>query len=556
MLSNERRGKSLEKKSERCLNGIAFFNDIRLILDEQLMGHEKRKIKIALFVEGEGETIKDLLSEYLNAPEISVFELSQFEANPSFIQTTLKTYAPDFVLLLPSVEGFKECFYKTGHGPDFSSIWEALKALNVRVIQANYPRPLEKLSEMQKAVETLNQKMNQQGFILADVERLSSEIGKNHWFDTRLWHLSRTPASLDALEHLARYFSQLINVSMGKIIKLVILDLDQVLWPEILDEVGKENILKDPSSSLFIEFQSYLKELKHSGMMLALCSKNERGEVLEILNSHSHLVLREKDFHALEVSWAAKDLMISNILNKLHVSPEHCLFIDDSAFERELVKKSFPEMQILDTSLDPLENIRMISQDNLFERGALTVEDSLRKDYQPLRESSPAYLKSLNMKLKISWATPADRPRVLQLHQRSNQFNMMTSREATQYKGMTAVVRYEDIYGDGGIISVLHLEKQADILLIQDWLMSCRVFSRGVEERILGWLMSFAQKNGLSLLQGQMIKSERNLIAQRFYPEHGFKLTSTDKNVEIWSSDIQQIVDNDDFSVTDETDHE
>ncbi|MFL5786150.1 MAG: HAD-IIIC family phosphatase [Bacteriovoracaceae bacterium] len=504
------------------------------------------EIKIGLISNGGMEPLAHMLTVLFSRQKIKArIFLFPFESYLHPTEEFLKSHEAlglKYVILFPLTQDQKLRYYQSDE-----TMWTELETVIKRLgksqlLVSSLVLPLERnsfSSFVMKFNDQLSALANQNPNVtMVDVDRLAGDLGRREWFDQRSWLISKFPCSPTMLPQLAHTISPIIASREGKIIKCIVLDADQVLWPEIVDEVGAENILspENPESQACIEFQYYLAELFRRGIFLAVCSKNEKNDIKKIFTSHPGMVLKENAIASFQVSWTDKAEGIRNIARELNIGLDSLLFLDDSAFEREFIRRELPEVIVPEISADSSHTIRVLSELNLFPEKTITKEDKLRNSQRaPLPasgegQSTEEFLRDLKMKGIIRLADEKDLSRLVQLFQRSNQFNMMTARYSPQeisgilasQKSHIVTLDLSDRLGELGMISALILEREENTLEISDWVFSCRAFSRNLEQSILRWLSDRAQVSGCKKLRGRIVPNERNLMARQFYEANGF----------------------------------
>ena len=291
----------------------------------------------------------------------------------------------------------------------------------------------------------------------------------------------------------------------GRVVKCVVLDLDNTLWGGVIGDDGLEGIQLNShgDGEAFYRFQLFLRELLKRGIILAVCSKNEMANALLPFEKHPEMVLKRDDIACFVANWNDKADNIRHIRETLNIGFDSMVFLDDNAFERDLVRTLVPGVIVPDLPEDPADYVRAISELNLFETTTFSAEDLQRSELyrlEGLRRSEQAsfgsldeFLKSLKMQMTIARFDPYHLPRIAQLIQRSNQFNLTTRRltEAdcadlmNDASFIPLYAKLTDRLGDHGLIAVVILERLEGELAIRDWLMSCRVLKRGVEQALM-----------------------------------------------------------------------
>ena len=324
--------------------------------------------------------------------------------------------------------------------------------------------------------------------------------------------------------------------------KCVVCDLDNTLWGGVVGDDGLEGIelgeLGDGAA--FTALQRWLKELKDRGILLCVCSKNEEATAKEPFEKHPDMVLKLEDISVFIASWQDKAANIRLIQKTLDIGMDSLVFLDDNPFEREAVKSLIPEICVPNLPEDPAEYLPYLQNLNLFETASFSDEDSKRTEQyhaefgrvslQKQFSSYEDYLKSLDMTAEAQPFNGFWFPRIAQLTQRSNQFNLRTVRcTEADIAALAADSRYvtfyftlKDKFGDYGLISVVVLEKRESSLFINQWLMSCRVLKRGMEEFIANKLISTALKLGYKTVTGEYLPTKKNAMVADLYKRLGF----------------------------------
>lgn len=379
---------------------------------------------------------------------------------------------------------------------------------------------------------------------LVDFLGLQARYGRKLLFDPKLYCLGRLTVSTEYLPALAKAVVDVAGSLLGKGRKCVVLDLDNTLWGGIVSEDGVRNIEIGElgKGHAFTDFQIWLKELKKRGILLAVCSKNDEAAAKAPFLEHPQMVLRLDDFAVFMANWNNKTDNIQSIQKTLNIGMDSLVFVDDNPFERELVRNTFPQMVVPELPEDPAQYLDFLRGLNLFETAACSAEDAgrthqyqleaKRKDVRDACASYDDYLKSLSMTACVCPFDEFHVPRIAQLTNRSNQFNLRTIRYSErdiegirsdpQKKGL--YVTLKDRFGDYGLVSVIILEKtDAQTFFIDTWLMSCRVLKRGVEDFVMNRLVDLAKDEGVSYLIGEYIATAKNAIVKNFYEQFGFE---------------------------------
>jgi FkbH-like protein len=385
---------------------------------------------------------------------------------------------------------------------------------------------------------------SRQDVSILDIEQVASLIGKRVWDDERMWIVAKQYPATEAVGLLAMHEVALLRAILGLSSKCLVLDLDNTLWGGVIGEDGLNGIRLGggPEGEAFVAFQRYLKALHDRGVILAVCSKNNEAEAKLPFQQHPEMVLRLEDISSFVANWAPKAENLRAIAKQLNIGIDSLVFVDDSPAERDQVSRSIPEIEVVELPADPALYVETLHRDLLFETLALTSEDKARPaSYQAncnrkrLRESIKSleeFLSELQMRIELRQFDLPNLPRVVQLINKTNQFNLTTQRMTAEqvssfaaFRGnYTQFMHLRDRYGDNGITGVLMASTEGDALSIGIWLISCRVLGRQVEDAMLAGVWNFARASGYKALVGTYIPSAKNQQVANLYDRMGFLL--------------------------------
>jgi FkbH-like protein len=378
---------------------------------------------------------------------------------------------------------------------------------------------------------------------ICDLNRITAEYGLTNSIDPKLYITSDMHLNLDVLPEVAKNVCDIISAAKGNIKKCVIVDLDNTLWGGIVGDDGVENLQIGQLGigKAYTEFQMWLLELKKRGIILAVCSKNTEDIAREPFLSHPDMILKLEDFAVFIANWENKVDNIITIQKVLNIGFDSIVFIDDNPFERNMVRQAIPGIIVPELPQDPSEFLPYLKSLNLFETTFYTREDNIRtQQYQQEAKrmliqknytTEDEYLESLNMLAKVEEFNDFNIPRVAQLTQRSNQFNLRTIRynveeikkvsESANF--LTFAFYLRDDYGDYGLTGIVILETQKpDVYFIDTFIMSCRVLNRTFEEFILNHIVKVAKDKGAREIIGEYIQTKKNSIVKDLYKNLGF----------------------------------
>jgi FkbH-like protein len=382
------------------------------------------------------------------------------------------------------------------------------------------------------------------GCVLVDVARLASVVGYEIWDDPRHWHASKLSFSPELIPAYADVVARTIGAILGRTRKCLVLDLDNTLWGGVIGDDGLTGIQLGQGSATgeaFVAIQRLALELRNRGIVLAVCSKNEEEAARSPFREHPDMLLTEDHIAVFQANWTDKAANLRAIAEALNIGLDALVFLDDNPAERAQVRREIPQVAVPELPDDPALYPRMLGSAGYFEAVAFSKEDRERAGYYQANARRAAtlqatgdmdsYLASLSMVCTINKVDPLTRPRVAQLINKSNQFNLTTRRysevevaAAEADPARHAIqVRLADTFGDNGIISVIIADKASDAWQIDTWLMSCRVLGRRVEEAVLAHLARAASAEGATALIGRFIPSAKNKMVSNHYDKLGFE---------------------------------
>ncbi|RAS66003.1 D-glyceryl-ACP synthase [Lentzea atacamensis] len=363
--------------------------------------------------------------------------------------------------------------------------------------------------------------------------------------DERLYRFA-SAAWTPEVEHVyAAEAANFCRAFMGMAKKVLVLDLDNTLWGGVVGDDGPSGIQIGPMypGNAFREMQRRAVSLRRQGVVLALCSKNEAAIVDQVLNEHPDLVIRPADIAARAVNWQPKDQNIRALAAQLNLGLDSFVFADDSTFETELVRGSIPEVTVVHLNGDPADHVAAVQRAGSFDVLTTTATDRSRTELYKARAERTSfaesfgtvddYLRSLEITVTVREADEFSLPRLVQLGQRTNQFNMIgrshpearTREMAASDDCLVLVFEVADRFGAQGIVGGVWVSRRDDHWLIENFVMSCRVFTRGVEHTVVQHIVDRAASAGASRLEADFAATDRNKAAAAFYPEAGFSLT-------------------------------
>ncbi|MCU1257589.1 MAG: family phosphatase [Bryobacterales bacterium] len=502
-------------------------------------------------------------------------EMETFDRSSGLYQ-----FQPGVVVLANCAQALRSRYYQHGGAgfPEAATermlrIWDALgRHCAACVVQCNYPLPYERqfgnydlkvAHSLYASVAAINMNIAQcvrerANVLVCDVEGIASYAGRKNWYDDRLWNMTKAFCQLDHLPQVAQALVEMTLPTMGRVVKCVVLDLDNTLWGGVVGDDGPLGISigAHGDGEAFFHFQHYLLSLKRRGILLAVCSKNDHENAVRPFVENPEMVLKRQDITMFVVNWENKADNIRKIRDTLEIGLDSMVFLDDNPFERNLVRQFLPDVIVPEMPEDPADYVRAISELNLFETSSFSAEDLARselykqeagrREVQSTYSNIDEYLRSLEMQIEVARFHKAKIPRIAQLIQRSNQFNLTTHRynegdcEKMMLDTEGCVPLYaslRDRFGDHGLISIVILRIKPDVLEIGDWLMSCRVLARGVEHFLMTRVVELAREKGLTRITGEYIPTAKNAMVKDFFAQFGFEKTAEQDGASKWHLD-------------------
>jgi len=467
----------------------------------------------------------------------------------------------------------------------FVTVWDGVeKHLSCPVIQNNFElpwqRPLGNLDGSDyrgrtRFVTRLNEALVQEadkhsGLTVFDLHYLASRMGLDNWASPRIWYLYKYAMNLEMIPHFAYHLSAVMAALWGQSRKCLVTDLDNTLWGGVIGDEGVEGLAMGQDSAegeAYNDYQQYLKDLQARGIILAVASKNDEQNAVEGLE-HPDCLLKADDFSAKAINWEPKFQNLQIIAQQLNIGEGSLVFVDDNPVERDSVQAQLPAVAVPNVGGDISDFVMVLDRSALFESGSFSTEDLARSQHyrdnaqrvqqRAQFDSYDDYLSSLQMKAEVAAFASHEGlylERISQLINKTNQFNLTTRRVnrsevgnmADSAQWITLYGRLEDKFGDNGLVAVMAGEIQGKELVMDLWLMSCRVLKRGLEFAMFDQLLKAAHQAGIQSIKGVYIPSPKNHQVQGLYKELGFKSIqaasdqSKDKEgAEYWRLDLSE----------------
>lgn len=498
-------------------------------------------------------------------------DYDQVDAQILDVSSELYQFKPEFVIIFLSNQKIQKRFIKSDKNQfadklitEVENYYTTLTAkLKSKIIFFNFPNSNDGVfgnyaakveSSFPFQVQKLNYHLNclavrLPNFFVFDYCSLNTMFGRSFCFDSKVYVSTDMALSIDVLPYVAKNIADIILSILGKFKKCLIIDLDNTMWGGIIGDDGIENILIGDLGigKAYTELQRWFKQLQERGIIIAICSKNEEAAAKDPFLNHPDMILKMEDIAVFVANWENKADNIKYIQSILNIGFDSMVFLDDNPVEREMVKTHVPEVTIPDLPEDPSQYLEYLLKLNLFETASYSQEDKLRtKQYQ--EEAGRAveqksftneddFLTSLKMTSEVKPFDKFNVPRIAQLSQRSNQFNLRTLRYTEEDvirlsesdDHFTLSFNLVDKFGNNGLICIIVLQKQENDLFIESWLMSCRVLKRSMENFTLNTIVKIAREHNFKTIIGEYLPTSKNIMVKDHYRNLGFE-----KKGELW----------------------
>jgi len=431
-----------------------------------------------------------------------------------------------------------------------------LPALGVYDGQSRYGQ-YQTIEELNRQIRAIAQ--DNRGVYVLEYAALVARHGQENWYDERKWLSVRLPCAAAQLPRLACEWLRYLQPLSGRLAKVVVVDLDNTMWGGVVGEDGPAGIRlgEEHPGAAYREVQRALLDLTRRGILLAIASKNNPADAMEVLEQHPGMLLRPQHFSAMRINWNEKTDSLREIAVELNVGLDALAFLDDNPVERHRVRAELPEVLVIDLPEDPWQYAATIRDCPLFERLSLSEEDRHRSAYYAAEQQRAVletscvtredFLRSLQQVVEIAVVNQDTLTRVAQLTQKTNQFNLTTRRYSEQQINELArrpdchvlSIRVKDRYSDNGLVGVAITRDSDDACEIDTFLLSCRVIGRGVETAFLAHLAGEARLRGKTRLEGWFLPTKKNSPACEFYSTNGFQMIRSEPQGALWALDLQ-----------------
>ena len=546
------------------------FKELKKLLKSDLSAFPS--IKVSLI----GDTATQFLGTAIKGAgvergyNINLFEAEYNQVERQFLNSTSELYEFDADMIivfqsthklgelhsqLPVEQQMKLADERLGF---ITSICEIPALANKKIIYFNYPeiddtvfgsyanKVTSSLSYQVRKLnyELMNLAQQYSNLFICDIAGLQNKLGRDFMFASNIYVSTEMVLSIDALPYVASRVMDIVCAIKGQFKKCLILDLDNTVWGGVIGDDGIEGIQLGHGLGIgkaFTEFQMWIKKLRQRGIIICVASKNNEETAKEPFEKHPDMILKLDDIAVFQANWETKVDNIRTIQSILNIGFDSMVFLDDNPFERNIVREHIKGITVPELPEDPGDYLEYLYSLNLFETASYSSADKDRtKQYQIEAKrvslsktftNEADFLKSLNMVSTVSGFTKFNTPRIAQLSQRSNQFNLRTIRyteaDITALADNPDVIdlsfTLEDKFGDNGLIAVIIMKRlDADTLFIDTWFMSCRVLKRGMENFTLNIMTEKAKAAGYKRIIGEYLPTAKNKMVENHYSDLGF----------------------------------
>jgi FkbH-like protein len=563
--------------SEKTLS--YFINESKKLMDKKF----KKKIRIALLSSYTINGLKEILDVKCAECGIlaSIYEGPYNQYSQEVLNTNSDFYKfkPDIVFLIIDSRNIFDELY---HFPDSKPIDQKksfvtekiseinhlvdffTKQCNATMIISNLNIPTDSsygISEQKldyglcNMIQEFNSRLNlnyknSEYVAILDFNSFVSKHGEDNIFEPKQYFFGDIRISIKFLPHYGEEIMKFLISFLGLTKKCLVLDLDNTLWGGIAGEDGINGIKLGPEApgNVFVEFQKTILSLHQRGIILAINSKNNFDDAMQIIKEHPYMVLNESHFSSIKINWNDKVSNIKQIVEELNIGLDSIVFLDDDKVNQEFVKSILPDVFVPELPEDPsmyskyLQNLiqfstlKITNEDK--QRGKMYAQQKIRNE---LKVSSPdltTFLKKLNLKISIKKVDAFSLPRVSQLILKTNQFNLTTKRyQESEINLMIndpnffmGYVNVKDKFGDNGITGVFIIKKESKkIWVIDTFLLSCRVMGRDIEKGMFVYIVNEAKKQNIDQIKSKFIPTQKNKPIEDFLPNCNFK-----KDTDYW----------------------
>ncbi len=393
---------------------------------------------------------------------------------------------------------------------------------------------------------------------ISDVDSLAAYYGRREAFSPEMLHMARVPFSEGFLALLARKLVAHIKAERALVRKCLVLDCDNTLWGGVIGEDSLDGIALGPNwpGREYVDFQRAILELHQQGVILAINSKNNYDDVMQVLRTHPHMVLRENHFASIQANWEDKPSNMRRIVEEINIGMDSLMFVDDNPTERAMMRAMLPDVYTLELPPSPSLYGQALRETNEFAKASITEEDRMRgqayadqRKREELRQTAATveeFLQSLETVASLRMARTSDIKRVAQLTQRTNQFTLTNRRYSEadvasmlqDRRSRVYVLGVRDRFGDSGTVGAAIVVGEEETWRIESFVMSCRVIGRQVEDVLVNQILRDASRRGIRHVHAEYLRSAKNGLVADFWRRMHFENVGANEEGSQWNAEV------------------
>jgi FkbH-like protein len=379
----------------------------------------------------------------------------------------------------------------------------------------------------------------------------------------KYYYTSLTYISPALSEKFQVWFLKKIDAIALKRKKCIVLDLDNTLWGGVLGEEGVAGIQLGNTypGNCYSDLQRYLAEASKHGIILAICSKNNESDAMEVFEKNPNMILKMDQIVAHRINWENKPTNIKSLAREINIGLDSMVFVDDNPVERELVKKAIPEIVVpefpkepyyisvfIKTVLEDYFQIYKLTAEDL-EKTSQYKENYKRDNFRGEFTSIEDFLKNLDIEITIKKADKFNISRIAQMTQKTNQFNLTTKRYAEneisrfiENGDMVLCASVKDKFGDNGItlLAIVTFDLLSKTSFIDTYLLSCRILGRGIENVFLNFILNQIYLKGYGKVEACYLPTAKNGQVRDFYEKNGFRVIEKGDSITKYTMELEK----------------
>lgn len=392
------------------------------------------------------------------------------------------------------------------------------------------------------------------------LQEMIASKGRDFIYFDKLWYMGSIPYSTKSLPAFVELVDGFIRHMLQPRKKLLAVDLDNTIWGGVVGEDGPLGIELGTSKTgaIFRDVQKRLKAIKEYGALLAVVSKNNPDDVDDVFEKNSHMVLKKDDFVSIICNWDNKSENLRSLAERLNLGLSSFVFLDDNPAERGEVTSNAPEVVVVDFPSDIALLPKVI--DDIWDKyfwAYRSTEEDLEKTEQYRHEeqrneartnasSYEDYLRRLQIRISISEVKEWQIERTVQLINKTNQFNTNMLRfDRVSFENYVNspghrvyVADVSDKFGDSGLVVVLMIHVENHLAIIDNFLMSCRVMGRQIENAIIGAVSGKLKGEDVDAIRASWSRSSKNKPVEDLYDKLGFTCITSTADERVYQADL------------------